>query len=65
MSREQLADAILDEKMPKVCDKHRQLVYHDEPECPCCRMGREVRIGNRATRREKELARKQLRLIQK
>ena len=57
MSREALADAIREEKWPKCCYRHRCPVYYDEPECPCCRITREVAIGVWNRRREKELAR--------
>ena len=41
MSEERLAQAIREEKLPKVCEKHPRAVWHDEVECPACRAERE------------------------
>jgi hypothetical protein len=39
MTKEQLGDAIADEKpFPKVCGKHPRPVVYEGPECPCCRI---------------------------
>jgi hypothetical protein len=41
MSREQLAEAIREEKLPKVCLRHDEPVYFDGKHCPCCLILRE------------------------
>jgi hypothetical protein len=39
MSRELLIMAILDEgRAMHICYEHERPVWHEEPECPCCRM---------------------------
>ena len=40
-SREQLAEAIREEKSLKVCAKHPRTVYFDGPKCPACQAERE------------------------
>jgi hypothetical protein len=30
-----------DQPLPKVCPKHPNAVWHDEPECPACKAERE------------------------
>ncbi len=39
--RQDLADALRDEKELQKCYRHGSTVYFDEPECPACRMLRE------------------------
>ena len=41
MSREDLAEAIREEKQPKACARHPRTVWYDEPECPACKAERE------------------------
>jgi len=41
MSRELLAEAIREEKQPRVCLFHEKAVVYDEFGCPCCRIIRE------------------------
>ncbi len=36
MTQEQLAEAIREEKLPRICMKHPAPVYFDEPKCPAC-----------------------------
>jgi hypothetical protein len=48
MSQELLIEAILDEHRDlKVCHLHPEPVYHDEPECPCCRIFYELQMHKR------------------
>jgi hypothetical protein len=37
MSKEKLSEALREEKLPKVCDRHPRAVWHDESVCPACR----------------------------
>ena len=41
MRKEMLADAIAEEKRPKVCIKHPLACWYDAPECPACIAERE------------------------
>lgn len=36
MSKKQLAEAIREEGLPKICLKHPKAVWHDSPVCPAC-----------------------------
>ena len=56
MSQELLAEAIREEKMPRICREHRKPVYFDEPVCPCCRIEDELALHRWNERRQKELA---------
>ena len=47
MSREQLAEAIREEKAVKCCLAHIFRVYYDGKECPCCAMLRENKLTDR------------------
>jgi hypothetical protein len=48
MNRELLIEAILDEsRILKVCFHHPMPVYHDEVECPCCRIFYELQMHKR------------------
>jgi len=42
-SREQLAEAIREEKSLRVCAKHPRSVWHDSPVCPACQAEREFK----------------------
>jgi len=41
MNKKQLAEAIREEKLPKLCTKHPHPVYYDEPLCPACKAMKE------------------------
>lgn len=46
MSRELLIMAILDEgREIRICHEHERPVWHEELECPCCRMEYEFQCG--------------------
>jgi len=36
MSKEKLAEAIREEKMPNICFKHPRPCWYDGKECPAC-----------------------------
>jgi len=36
VNKKQLAEAIREEKLPKLCTKHPHPVYFDEALCPAC-----------------------------
>lgn len=40
----EIADALTEERMPRVCMAHFEPIYHDEKVCPCCKILRENRI---------------------
>jgi len=41
MNKKQLAEAIREEQLPKLCTKHPHPVYFDEPICPVCKIQQE------------------------
>jgi len=43
---EQLADAIADEKKPRMCNRHPEPVFYDELRCPCCALTSEIGLRN-------------------
>ena len=40
--QDMLADAIAEEKKPKVCMKHPTAIWHDSKTCPACDAEREL-----------------------
>lgn len=41
MSKEKLAEAMREEKLPKFCKKHPKAVWYDSTTCPACDAERE------------------------
>lgn len=53
-TRELLAEAIREEKELRVCVHHPRAVHYDERGCPCCRIEREVHLGQVNAQRDAE-----------
>jgi hypothetical protein len=46
VSRELLVEAVREEHISlKVCARHSETVYYDEPECPACKVIQEMKKG--------------------
>ena len=51
-NREKLAEAIREEKLPKVCERHPEACWYDAPKCPACQAEREfLKLTKRIERR--------------